>query len=363
MFYLLYEWFGESVGLLNLFKYITFRTGGAVLTALLLFLLFGSRCIAAMKRWQQEGQPIRADGPKTHIETKRGTPTMGGVMILGFWAVSLLLWADITDPYVLIAIFITAVYGALGFADDYLKVKKRDPKGVPGKMKLLVQFAAAFAGIAAFVYVTPEPLSTQLVFPLFKNLTPDIGLLFFLFAAVVIVGASNAVNLTDGLDGLATVPVMIAAGCYAFIAYLVGHANYAAYLAIPHLPGTGELAVFCGGLIGAGLGFLWFNAPPARIFMGDVGSLPLGGALGAVSVMTKHEIVLSIIGGLFVAEALSVILQVYYYKFSGGKRLFRMAPLHHHFELKGWSETTVVVRFWIIAFIFAMIGLSTLKLR
>jgi phospho-N-acetylmuramoyl-pentapeptide-transferase len=363
MFHELYLYFADDVSAFNLFKYLTFRSGGAVFTALLLSLLFGNRFIALMKAWQQGGQPIRADGPQSHIEKKKGTPTMGGLLILASWAASCLLWADLRNPYVWIALFVVAAYGLLGFIDDYLKVKKRNPKGVRGKVKLLCQFAVAGIAVAAFHATTDAGLSTKLAVPLFKNFLPDIGWFFFPFAMVVVVGSSNAVNLTDGLDGLATMPVVIAAGCFAFIAYLAGNAVYAKYLGIPFVEGTGEIAVFCSALIGAGLGFLWFNAPPARIFMGDVGSLPLGGALGIAGVMTKHEIVLAIVGGLFVMEALSVILQVYYYRFTGGKRIFRMAPLHHHFELKGWSETTVVIRFWIIAAIFALIGLSTLKIR
>ncbi|MET0155080.1 MAG: phospho-N-acetylmuramoyl-pentapeptide-transferase [Rickettsiales bacterium] len=363
MLYELYLLYGEDALLFNLFKYITFRSGGAVFTALFLALLFGDRFIARMKSWQQQGQPIRENGPQSHLATKKGTPTMGGLLILSCAIFSCLLWANLRNPYVWIALGTLIAYGALGFADDYRKVKKRNVAGVSGKGKLLFQFAVALAATLAFRFATPGDSATTLAFPILKDLAPDLGFMFFPFAMIVVVGASNAVNLTDGLDGLASMPVIIACGCFALIAYLAGNAIYANYLGIPHMPLSGEMTVYCSSIIGAVMGFLWFNAPPARIFMGDVGSLSLGGALGLVSVMTKHEIVLAIVGGLFVAEAVSVILQVYYYKFSGGKRIFRMAPLHHHFELKGWSETAVVIRFWIVAAIFALIGLSTLKIR
>ena len=362
MLYELFLLYGQDVQLFNLFKYLTFRSGGAVFTALILALLCGNRFILKMKTWQQEGQPIREDGPKTHLESKKGTPTMGGILILGSAIVSCLLWGNFRNPYMWIGIAVLLAFGALGFLDDYRKVKKRNVAGVSGKGKLLFQFGAAFLAALAF-HLCTDSGSTLLAFPLFKNLTPDLGLMFFPFAMIVIVGASNAVNLTDGLDGLASMPIIIASACYALIAYLTGNAIYANYLGIQYMPLAGEMAVYCAALIGGTMGFLWFNAPPARIFMGDVGSLPLGAALGLAAVMTKHEIVLAVVGGLFVAEALSVILQVYYYKFSGGKRIFRMAPLHHHFELKGWSESAVVIRFWIVAAIFALIGLSTLKIR
>jgi len=363
MLYELYLLYGEDILFFNLFKYLTFRSGGAVFTALAPALIFGNRFILCMKNWQQHGQPIRENGPQTHLATKKGTPTMGGALILGCAVFSCLIWANLRNPYIWIALGVLLAYGFLGFIDDFRKVKKRNVAGVSGKGKLAVQFGVAFLAALVFHLASPGEGTTALAFPLFKDLAPDLGLMFFPFAMIVIVGASNAVNLTDGLDGLASMPVIIAAGCYALIAYLTGNVIYAKYLGIPHMPLAGEMAVFCSALIGAVMGFLWFNAPPARIFMGDVGSLPLGGALGLVAVMTKHEIVLAIVGGVFVAEAVSVILQVYYYKFSGGKRIFRMAPLHHHFELKGWSETTVVIRFWIVAAIFALIGLSTLKIR
>lgn len=345
----------------NLFRYITFRTGGGVMTALLIGFVIGPRLIAWLKRKQGEGQPIRADGPETHLK-KKGTPTMGGLMILIAAVVSTLLWADLSNPYIWIVLFVTGGYGLIGFGDDYLKLTKRNPKGLSGKLKLVGQVAIAAVAAIWIMAITREPVATGLAVPFFKDYLGQLGLFFIPFAAFVMVGSSNAVNLTDGLDGLAIVPVMIAAGVFGLIAYLVGNVIFANYLQLHHVPGAGELAVFLGALIGAGLGFLWFNAPPAMVFMGDVGSLSMGGALGAVAVITKHEIVLAIVGGLFVLETVSVIVQVASYKLTG-KRVFRMAPLHHHFEKKGWAEPTVVIRFWIIAVILALVGLSTLKLR
>lgn len=347
---------------LNAFRYITSRTGGATLTALLISFLFGPRLIALLRARQRRGQPIREDGPQTHVIQKQGTPTMGGFLILVGLVPSVLLWADLSNPYVWIVLLVTLGFGAVGFADDYLKVSKISPKGVPGRVKLFFEFVIALAAMWALVLVASEPLQTALTVPFFKGVLIQMGGLFFLFGALVIVGASNAVNLTDGLDGLAIVPVMIAAAAFGLIVYLVGNAVFADYLQIHFVPGTGELAVFCGALIGAGLGFLWYNAPPAMVFMGDTGSLALGGALGAIAVAAKHELVLAIIGGLFVLEAVSVIVQVASFKLTG-KRVFRMAPLHHHFEQKGWAEPTVVVRFWIISVVLAMAGLATLKLR
>lgn len=347
----------------NLFRYITFRAGGAVLTAMLIGFIFGPRMIAWLKSRQHGGQPIREDGPQGHLLTKKGTPTMGGLMMLLSIGISTLLWADLSNQYIWITLFVTFGFGALGFADDYLKVTKKNTKGVAGKKKLLVQFALCLIAALWIQHLSPADYSTHLAFPFFKNLLIDLGILYIPFVMIVIVGASNSVNLTDGLDGLAIVPIMIAAGCFAFICYLVGHFAFSGYLQIHYIPGAGEISVLLFSIIGAGLGFLWFNTPPAKIFMGDVGSLALGGTLGTAAVITKHEIVLSIIGGLFVIEALSVIIQVYYFKLTGGKRFFLMAPIHHHFEKKGWSEPTVVIRFWIIAVIFALIGLSTLKLR
>lgn len=347
---------------LNLFRYITFRTGGAVLTSLLISAFAGGPLIAWLRSKQQHGQPIRADGPESHLLTKRGTPTMGGFLILLALTVSTLLWADVTSGYIWSVLVVTIGFGAIGFLDDFLKVTKRNSKGLPGRLKLLGQFAISLVVVLWIAYLTRDPLKTSLAVPLLKTLLIDMGWFFAPFGMLVIVGASNAVNLTDGLDGLAIVPVMIAAACFALISYLSGNIVFANYLQINHVPGSGEIAVFCGALCGASLGFLWFNAPPAAVFMGDTGSLSMGGALGAIAVITKHELVLAIVGGLFVLEAVSVIVQVASFKMTG-KRVFRMAPLHHHFEKKGWPESTVVIRFWIIASVLALVGLSTLKLR
>ena len=352
----------DEFGAFNLFRYLTFRAGGAVITALIVAFIIGPGLINWLRRWQKQGQPIRTDGPESHLLTKKGTPTMGGFLILIALAVSTLLWADLRDRYVWIVLLVTLGYGLIGFMDDFLKVTKRNTKGLSGKLKLLGQLVIAAAAAWGTMSMQPEPLSGALAVPFFKHLLIQLGWGYIPFAVFVIVGASNSVNLTDGLDGLAIVPVMIAAMVFAIISYLVGHAVFANYLQIHYVAGTGELAVFCGALVGAGLGFLWFNAPPAMVFMGDTGSLALGGALGAISVVTKHELVLSIVGGLFVLETVSVIVQVASFKLTG-KRVFRMAPLHHHFEKKGWAEPTVVIRFWIIAGILALAGLSTLKLR
>ncbi len=351
----------DQFTLFNLFRYITFRTGGAILTALIISFVLGPHLIAWLKRRQGEGQPIRSDGPETHFK-KKGTPTMGGLMILIAVIVSTILWADLGNAYTWIVMLVTVGFGLVGFGDDYLKLTKRNPKGLPGRLKLVAQIGVAGLASVLISLYTPEPLSQSLAIPFFKEVLVQFGFLFLPFAVFVMVGASNAVNLTDGLDGLAIVPVMIAAGCFSLIAYLVGNTIFANYLQLHYVPHSGELAVFCGALVGASLGFLWFNAPPAMVFMGDTGSLSVGGALGAISVVTKHEIVLAIIGGLFVLETVSVIVQVASFKLTG-KRVFRMAPLHHHFEKKGWAEPTVVIRFWIIATILALIGLSTLKLR
>jgi phospho-N-acetylmuramoyl-pentapeptide-transferase len=311
---------------------------------------------------QRQGQPIREDGPERHLLEKKGTPTMGGLLIIGTMTVSTLLWVDLRNTYVWAVLFITWGYGLLGFADDYLKVTKRDHKGVSGKKKLLVQMVVGLATAIWLVTLARPPLATDLLVPVFKDVLIPLGMLFPVFAMLVMMGASNAVNLTDGLDGLAIVPTMITAAVFALIAYLVGNRIFAAYLELPYVPGVGELAVFLSALIGAGMGFLWFNAPPAAVFMGDIGSLSLGGALGAVAVATKHEIVLVIVGGLFVVETVSVIIQVFWYKRTG-TRVFLMAPLHHHFEKKGWAESTIVIRFWIISMVLALIGLATLKIR
>ena len=362
MFYQFLFPLSESVGAFNLFKYLSFRTGGAILTALLISFLMGKPFINWLKKKQTHGQPIREDGPESHLLTKKGTPTMGGVLILSALTLSTLLWVDLSNAYVWVVLGVTLGFGLIGAYDDYLKLTKRSHEGLSGKKKLLGQFSLALIATLIIVSFTNPPYDTTLAVPFFKDLLIPLGFVFFPFAMCVIVGASNAVNLTDGLDGLAIVPVMIAAGCFCLIAYLVGNAVFANYLQVHHIPNTGELSVFCGALIGAGLGFLWFNAPPAKVFMGDTGSLSAGGALGVISVITKHELVLAIIGGLFVLEAVSVILQVGYFKMTG-KRIFLMAPIHHHFEKKGWAESTVVIRFWIIASILALVGLSTLKLR
>jgi phospho-N-acetylmuramoyl-pentapeptide-transferase len=347
---------------LNVFRYITFRTGGATATAVLFVFWFGPAIISLLRLKQGKGQPIREDGPQSHLLTKRGTPTMGGLMIITGVLVSTLLWANLTNGYVWIVVLVTVGFGAIGFYDDYLKVTKQSHKGFSGRSRLAIE--ALIAGIAciAIAHVSTPALANKLAFPFSKELLFDIGWFFVVFGGFVIVGAGNAVNITDGLDGLAIVPVMIAAGTFGFIAYLAGNAVFAQYLQIHFVPGTGELAVICGALIGAGLGFLWFNAPPAQIFMGDTGSLALGGLLGTVAVATKHEFVLAIVGGLFVLEIMSVIIQVASFKLTG-KRVFRMAPIHHHFEQKGWKEPQVVIRFWIISVVLALVGLSTLKLR
>ncbi len=354
--------FADQFQAFNLFRYITFRSGGAVVTALAISFLFGPRVIAWLKSKQAEGQPIRTDGPQQHLVRKKGTPTMGGFLILLALTVSTLLWADLTNLYVWIVLAVTVGFGLIGFLDDYKKLTHRSHHGVSGRIKLSLECVLAAAACIALAFVMRQPLANTIAVPFLKTVLLEVGWFFVPFGVLVITGASNAVNLTDGLDGLAIVPAMIAAGCFAFIAYMVGHATFATYLQIYHVPGAGELTVFCGAMVGASLGFLWFNAPPASVFMGDTGSLAIGGALGTISVVTKHEIVLAIIGGLFVLEAVSVIVQVASFKLTG-RRVFRMAPLHHHFEQKGWEEPTIVIRFWIIASILAIAGLATLKLR
>ena len=346
----------------NLFRYITFRSGGAMLTSLILALMFGDAFIRWLKSHQAEGQPIRSDGPESHILTKAGTPTMGGLLILTCFILSTLLWVPLKNPYLWPVLLVAASYGVIGAVDDWLKLKKRSSDGISGRQKLLFQVVAAFLASLILIQLSPEALRYGVALPFVKDTLLYLGIFYVPFAILVIVGASNAVNLTDGLDGLAIVPVMIVATCFALIAYLSGNINFSNYLQIHYVPGTGDLATLCGALIGAGLGFLWFNAPPAKVFMGDTGSLALGGALGAVSVATRHELVLAIAGGLFVVETVSVILQVASFKLTG-KRIFLMAPLHHHFEKKGWAESTIVIRFWIISVILALISLSTLKLR
>ena len=347
----------------NLFRYLTFRSIGAFLTALVLSFVIGGGLIRWLRSKQGQGQPIREDGPASHVVTKKGTPTMGGLLILIALSVATLLWADLTNRYIWIVLGVAVSFGAIGMWDDFLKVTKRNPKGVSGWVKFGISIVLAAGAAYAVAQVSPTPLRYMLAVPVLKDVFVPLGLIGFLgFSVIVIVGTSNAVNLTDGLDGLAIGPVIMASAVFALIAYAVGNVIYARYLFVPHVPRSGELAVMMAALVGAGLGFLWFNAPPAMVFMGDTGSLSIGGALGAVAVVTKHEIVLSIVGGLFVLETISVIVQVLSFKWTG-KRIFRMAPLHHHFEQKGWAEPTIVFRFWIIAAILSMIGLATLKLR
>lgn len=370
----------DQVGLFNVFQYLTFRTAGAILTAIIIAFVVGKPMIDWLRKKQGKGQPIREDGPQTHLLTKKGTPTMGGFIILCSLGASCLLWADLGNAYVWAVLLVTFGFGAVGFIDDFRKVTKQKADGLSSRLRLGLEFTIAF-GAVLIVLATQWSQSdeakqgmvfwqallqggdfTELAVPFFKTITIPLGVFFVLFAMLVIVGAGNAVNLTDGLDGLAIVPVMIAAAAFGFIAYLVGRADFSGYLDIHHVKGVGELSVLLGALLGAGLGFLWYNAPPARVFMGDTGSLALGGMLGVVAVATKHEIVLAIIGGLFVAEALSVMIQVIWFK-ATGKRVFLMAPIHHHFEKMGWQEPTIVIRFWIVSVMFALAGLATLKLR
>jgi phospho-N-acetylmuramoyl-pentapeptide-transferase len=362
MLYLILYPLSDQFAALNLFRYITFRSGGAVVTALLISFVFGPRIIAWLKSMQGDGQPIRTDGPQGHLLRKKGTPTMGGFLILLALSISTLLWADLRNPYVWVVLFVTVGFGLIGFFDDYRKLKRRSHHGMSARVKLLLQILLATGACIVLAFVMRESLANTVAVPFFKNVLFNLGWFFLPFGVLVIAGASNAVNLTDGLDGLAIGPSLIAAGCFGFIAYMVGNAVFANYLQVHHIPRADELAVFCGAMIGAGLGFLWFNAPPASVFMGDTGSLSIGAALGTISIITKHELVLAIIGGLFVLEAVSVIVQVASFKMTG-RRVFRMAPLHHHFEQKGWEEATIVIRFWIIALILAIAGLATLKLR
>jgi phospho-N-acetylmuramoyl-pentapeptide-transferase len=354
--------FSDTIGPLNVLRYITFRTGGAMITALVFVFLFGPAIIDQLRLKQGKGQPIRSDGPQSHLVTKKGTPTMGGLMILFGIVVSTLLWANLSNRYVWIVLGVTLSFGAIGFYDDYLKVTKQTHAGVSGKTRIVIEATIAAAACYVIVSLGRQPFASSLTFPFFKELVLPLGPFFFLFGAFIIVGAGNAVNLTDGLDGLAIVPVMIASACFGVFAWVVGNVVFSDYLQLHFVPGTGELAVLCGAVIGGGIGFLWFNAPPASIFMGDTGSLALGGMLGAIAVATKHEIVLGIVGGLFVLEAVSVIVQVLSFKLTG-KRVFRMAPIHHHFEQLGWTEPQIVIRFWIISVVLALAGLSTLKLR
>ena len=362
MLYPLFFPLADQFQAFNLFRYITFRSGGAAVTALLISFLFGPHIIAWLRSKQTNGQPIRPDGPDGHLKRKKGTPTMGGFLILLALTISTLLWADLANGYVWIVLLATVGFGLVGFFDDYQKLHRNSHHGLSGRTKLGLEILISAFACVAVTYVTPPGLANALALPFLKNVLIELGWFFVPFGVLVIIGASNAVNLTDGLDGLAIVPSMIAAGCFALIAYLVGNSIFANYLQIHHIAGAGELTVFCGAMVGASLGFLWFNAPPAMVFMGDTGSLSIGAALGTISVVTKHELVLAIIGGLFVLEAVSVIVQVASFRMTG-RRVFRMAPLHHHFEQKGWEEPTIVIRFWIIAWILAIAGLATLKLR
>jgi len=353
--------FVDHFGFLNVFKYLTFRTGLSVFTSLIIVLILGNPLIRFFSN-QKILDPIRDDGPEEHIIKKIGTPTMGGAIILFGLIVSVLCWGDLSNINILFCLYIAISFGLLGALDDYKKIKHRNSVGISSKLKIILQILLAIIGVIFFTFLIDNQEITNLYFPFFKNLIINLGWFFIPFAVFVIVGSSNAVNLTDGLDGLATVPVILVAACFAFISYVTGNIVFADYLQIPYIEGTGEISIFCGSIIGSCLGFLWFNAPPAKIFMGDTGSLSLGGSLGAVGIITKHEIVLAITGGLFVLEAVSVMVQVISFKLTG-KRIFKMAPIHHHFEKKGWPESTVVIRFWIISIILAMVGLATLKLR
>ena len=362
MLYNLFAPLADRLIVFNLFRYLTFRSGAACMTALVLSLALGPVFIRWLKSVQRNGQPIRLDGPPSHLTDKKGTPTMGGMLILACMTASTLLWANLRNGYVWTVLLLTLGYGAIGFTDDFIKLVRGNSRGLSPRGKLLWQAVLGLLAGIAFMALTRAPLSTELAVPVFKEVLIPLGYAFPLVAMIVMLGFSNAVNLTDGLDGLAIVPTIIAAGVFALIAYLVGNRIFADYLQLNFVPGVGELAVFCSALIGAGLGFLWYNAPPAAVFMGDTGALALGGALGAVAVAVKHEVVLAIVGGLFVVETLSVIVQVAWFKRTG-RRVFLMAPLHHHFEKKGWMESTIVIRFWIVAVILALIGLGTLKIR
>ncbi len=351
----------EIFTFLNVFKYITFRVGLAVFTSLIIVLMIGGPFIKLFSA-RKILNPIREDGPGEHIIKKIGTPTMGGFVILIGIIISVVMWSDLKNIYVIFSLYILITFGLLGAFDDYKKIKSNNSSGISFRFKLFSQILLALIGVGFLTYYVNHNELTNLYFPFFKNLFINLGWFFIPFSIFVIVGSSNAVNLTDGLDGLATVPVILVAACFAFISYVAGNIIFSDYLQIIYIEGSGEISIFCGAIIGSCLGFLWFNAPPAKIFMGDTGSLSLGGSLGAIGIITKHEIVLAITGGLFVLEAVSVIVQVISYKLTG-KRVFKMAPIHHHFEKKGWPESTVVIRFWIISIILAMIGLATLKLR
>jgi phospho-N-acetylmuramoyl-pentapeptide-transferase len=362
MLYNIFYPLAEQFPIFNLFRYVTFRSAGAILTALIISFITIPFLIRYLRKKFQKGQPIRSDGPQQHL-AKQGTPTMGGIAIVFSVLISSLLWGDLSNCYLWITMFVMFGCALLGFADDYLKVSKYNTKGVPGKIKLVIQLLISVIAALSIQHIALDSYSSHITLPFLKNFLLDLGWFYIPFVAVVIIGASNAVNLTDGLDGLAIMPIIIAFSCFAALAYISGNSSFTQHLQLEFIEGSAELAVFCSAMIGAGLGFLWYNAQPAEIMMGDVGSLACGGAIGAVSVIVKHEILLAIIGGLFVIEALSVIIQVYYFKLTKGKRFFKMAPIHHHFEKCGWSESKVVIRFWIIALIFAIIGLATLKIR
>ncbi len=362
MFYYFFIPYIEYFNSLNLFNYLTFRAGGALFTAFLISLLLGPKFIKKLKSVQKKGQPIRKDGPKSHLISKIGTPTMGGMLILISLFISIVLWSDLSSQIVWLTFSITMLFGLIGALDDYQKLKNNSPEGFKGSHRLIVEFIISITFVFLFNKIVHPELINIIYIPFTKGYYIDLGNFYYIFAAIVIVGSANAVNLTDGLDGLAIGPIMITSLSFAFIAYFTGNLIYSDYLKIPYVSESGELVIICASLIGAGLGFLWFNAPPAMVFMGDTGSLSMGGTIGAIAVATKHEIILAIIGGIFVLEALSVFAQVISFKFTG-KRIFRMAPIHHHFEQKGWSESTIVIRFWIISIILALIGLASLKLR
>tara|TARA_A100001037_G_scaffold121377_1_gene110503 strand:- start:156 stop:1244 length:1089 start_codon:yes stop_codon:yes gene_type:complete len=362
MFHYFFTPLVEDFSFLNLFNYITFRAGGALFTAFLISIFFGPKLIRTLKKIQKKGQPIRKDGPKSHLLNKVGTPTMGGMLILISIFISIILWSDISSKLVWLVFSITIFFGLLGAYDDYKKLRSNSPEGVNSLVRLLIEFLIAFIFIFYLNKIINANIVNIVFIPFTKGLYVDLGFFYYLFASFVIVGCANSVNLTDGLDGLAIGPIMISALSFAFFAYFAGNQIYSDYLKIPYVSDTGELVIICAALIGAGLGFLWFNAPPAMVFMGDTGSLSMGGTIGAIAVATKHELILTIIGGIFVLEALSVFAQVISFKLTG-KRIFKMAPIHHHFEQKGWSESTIVIRFWIIAVILALIGLASLKLR
>jgi phospho-N-acetylmuramoyl-pentapeptide-transferase len=361
LYNLLFPYF-DQYDFFNLFRYISFRSGGAFFTALIICFIIGPKIIKILKNRQKQGQPIREDGPKSHLVTKKGTPTMGGIMIIISSLISILLWANLSNQYVWIIIFVTIFFALIGFADDYVKLSKKNSQGISSKLKIILQLAVSIIVVFWIKLIDQNMLTNKLFLPLFKEVVFDLGWFYIPLALIIIVGSSNAVNLTDGLDGLAIIPVIMVIGSFALISYFVGNVFYANYLYIPYIVGTGEIAIIGSAIVGGSLGFLWYNAPPAKIFMGDTGSLSLGGVIGTISVITKHEITLVIIGGIFVMEALSVIIQVASFK-STGKRVFKMAPIHHHFEQKGWSESTIVIRFWIISIILAIIGLATLKIR